>query len=183
VIERGLRESRAIDTEALCIVTQEKVWSIRLDIRILDDVGNLTDACGIGAITALYHFRRPDVTIGETVIIHPTTERDPVPLSIHHMPICVSFGIFEIPEEGTQVLIVDPTWKEEQVMTGHMTVVMNIHKEICGFQKAGGVALETKMILAATRIAMVKAEEITGKIQKALSDDIAIKKQQAKIRF
>lgn len=45
VVERGLRESRAIDTEALCIVAGEKVWSIRVDIHILDHGGNLTDAC------------------------------------------------------------------------------------------------------------------------------------------
>lgn len=42
-MERGLRESRAIDTEALCIVAGEKVWSIRLDLHILDDDGNLID--------------------------------------------------------------------------------------------------------------------------------------------
>jgi exosome complex component RRP45 len=80
VVERGLRQSRAIDTEALCIVSGEKVflllfhsqlqvWSIRVDIRILDDNGNLTDCCSIGAITALQHFRRPDVTIGPEVIV------------------------------------------------------------------------------------------------------------------
>ena len=45
VVERGLRESRAIDTEALCIVAGEKVWSIRVDLHVLDHGGNLTDAC------------------------------------------------------------------------------------------------------------------------------------------
>jgi len=87
IIERGLKESRAIDTEALCIVAGLKVWSVRLDIHVLDNVGNLIDCCSIGAITALHHFRRPDVTIGEQVIIHPIEERDPVPLSIHHIPL------------------------------------------------------------------------------------------------
>src|SRR4051794_24668796 len=47
VVERGLRESRAIDTEALCIVAGEKVWSIRIDLNIMDHGGNLTDACSI----------------------------------------------------------------------------------------------------------------------------------------
>lgn len=47
MVERGLRESRAIDTEALCIVAGEKVWSIRVDIHVLDHGGNLTDACSM----------------------------------------------------------------------------------------------------------------------------------------
>jgi len=70
VIERGLRESRAIDTEALCIRSGEKVWKIKCNIIILDDGGNLLDCASIAAITALLHFRRPEVTTsGDTVQI------------------------------------------------------------------------------------------------------------------
>ena len=70
VVERGLRESRSVDTEALCIIAGAKVWSVRLDIHVLDDGGNLIDSCGIAAITALHHFKRPDITItGDNLII------------------------------------------------------------------------------------------------------------------
>ena len=43
-------------------------------------------------------------------------------------------------------MVVDPLWKEEQVMSGRMTVILNIHKELCGFQKAGGVPLLPQQI-------------------------------------
>lgn len=70
IVEKALRRSRAIDTEGLCIVAGEKVWQIRVDILFLDHDGNLVDCASIAAITALLHFRRPDVTVsGEEVTI------------------------------------------------------------------------------------------------------------------
>ncbi len=46
------------------------MWSIRVDIHFLDHDGNIIDAACIAAISALAHFRRPDVTvIGEEVTI------------------------------------------------------------------------------------------------------------------
>ena len=41
VIERGIRESRALDTEALCILAGQKVWTVRCDIHVVDYEGNL----------------------------------------------------------------------------------------------------------------------------------------------
>ena len=43
-LERCLKESRCLDLESLCIVSGEKVWSIRLDIQVLNHCGNLADA-------------------------------------------------------------------------------------------------------------------------------------------
>lgn len=70
LIERSLRDSRAIDTEALCIRAGEQVWAVQIDIHVLDDGGNLIDAASIATLAALVHFRRPDVTItGEAVLV------------------------------------------------------------------------------------------------------------------
>ncbi|RUS22500.1 hypothetical protein BC937DRAFT_88713 [Endogone sp. FLAS-F59071] len=70
LIEKAMRRGRAIETEGLCIVAGEKVWSIRIDIHFLDHEGNLVDCACIAAISALLHFRRPDVTVvGEDVTI------------------------------------------------------------------------------------------------------------------
>jgi len=97
VVGRGLRESRAIDPEALCILAGEKVWSIRVDIRVLDDGGNLIDCAAIGAITALLHFRKPAISIeNHQIKVFSAQQREPVPLSVHHMPISVSFALFDL---------------------------------------------------------------------------------------
>ncbi|KAH8549098.1 ribosomal protein S5 domain 2-type protein [Umbelopsis sp. PMI_123] len=174
-IEKALRRSRAVDTEGLCIVAGEKVWSIRVDLHFFDHEGNLVDCACIAAITALLHFRRPDVTvIGEEVTIHSLDQRNPVPLSVHHIPICVSFSFFD----GGELLVVDPSIIEEQIREGDMTIAMNIHKEICALSKAGGIPLEMDQIIRCSKIATTKTAEITEMIQKALADDKA--KRQSK---
>lgn len=41
LVDRALRGSRAIDQEALCVLAGRKVWSLRVDIHVLDHGGNL----------------------------------------------------------------------------------------------------------------------------------------------
>lgn len=169
VVERALRGSRAIDTEALCIVSGEKVWSLRVDMHVLDDNGNVLDCAHLAAISALLHFRRPEVTIGEggRVTVHTLQDREPVPLSIHHIPVCISFAFFE---DGT-VCCVDPSIKEEEIMGGMMTVAVNTHDQVCAVQKGGGIPLPVQQIMQCTRIAALKARDLTNLIETALRND------------
>lgn len=41
ILERTIRESNCIDLESLCIVAEEKVWNLRIDISILNNEGNV----------------------------------------------------------------------------------------------------------------------------------------------
>ncbi|XP_022099628.1 exosome complex component RRP45-like [Acanthaster planci] len=168
LLERCLKDSRAVDMESLCVVAGEKVWQIRVDVHVLNHDGSILDCGSIAAIAALSHFRRPDVTvIGESVTIHTTEDRDPVPLSVHHMPVCISFAFFE---QG-KYLLVDPTFKEESVMEGNMVVAMNAHRELCTVQMTGGMLLLKDQIMRCSQIAVVKVAELTELIKKALSND------------
>jgi len=72
-------------------------------------------------------------------------------------------------------MFVDPQWKEESVMKGRITMILNIHKEICGVQKAGGIPLAMQQILRATKIAMVKVKELTAVIKEALKKDLILR--------
>ncbi|KAH9545098.1 hypothetical protein CY35_12G031300 [Sphagnum magellanicum] len=96
IIDRGLRESKAVDTESLCVLAGRSVWAIRLDIHILDNGGNLIDAANLAALAALLSFRRPECTLGgpdgQDIIVHPPEVREPLALSIHHLPIAVTFA-------------------------------------------------------------------------------------------
>ncbi|XP_034544749.1 exosome complex component RRP45 [Notolabrus celidotus] len=167
-LERCLRNSKCIDTESLCVVSGEKVWQIRVDVHMLNHDGNLMDAASIAAITALCHFRRPDVGIqGDEVTVYSPEERDPIPLSIYHMPISVSFAFFQ---QGTY-LLVDPCEREERVMDGLLMIAMNKHREICSIQSSGGIMLLKEQVMRCSKIASVKVSEITELISKALEND------------
>ncbi|XP_062093880.1 exosome complex component RRP45A-like [Humulus lupulus] len=46
IIDRGLRESTAVDTKSLCVLQGKLVWAIRIDLHFLDNGGFLT-FCGV----------------------------------------------------------------------------------------------------------------------------------------
>jgi exosome complex component RRP45 len=105
-----------------------------VELHVLDNNGNSIDAASLACLAALLHFRRADVTVaGDTVTVHSFQDRAPVPLSIHHTPISISFGVFA---DGDGV-VVDPTVREEMVMDGRLIVSVNAHAELCGVHKIG----------------------------------------------
>ncbi|XP_015596977.1 exosome complex component RRP45 [Cephus cinctus] len=126
-LERCLKDSKCIDLESLCIVADKKAWNLRVDINIINHDGNLVDCASIAALAALMHFHRPDVSSSEEeIIIHSFAEKDPLPLTIYHHPVCISFLVFE---NGNTIM--DPTYLEEKVGVAQLTMGINSYRELC----------------------------------------------------
>lgn len=62
-------------------------------------------------------------------------------------------------------MVLDPSLQEETIQQGDMTVVMNVHREICTLTKAGGTPLEPGQILRCAQISLIKATELTNLIR------------------
>ncbi|KAL9106830.1 MAG: hypothetical protein Q9227_008163 [Pyrenula ochraceoflavens] len=168
ILEKAIRRSNAIDTESLCIIAGAKCWAVRADVHVLDFDGGLVDASCIAIIAALQHFRRPDVSVdGEEVTIHTMEERVPVPLSIMHQPICVTFSFYH----GGQIVLADACLREEQVRDGEMIVTINQLGELCQIAKLGGIPIDASILINCTNIALSKARDITTWISKRLEKD------------
>lgn len=168
MLEKAIRRSNAIDTESLCIIAGAKCWSVRADVHIMDADGGLVDASCIAIIAALQHFRRPDVSVdGEDVTIYTMAERVPVPLSIMHHPICVTFSFYH----GGETAVIDTTLREEQVREGEMVTTMNRYGEVCQIAKLGGVPVDALTLLNCTTVALQKVKEITSFISTKLIED------------
>ncbi|KAL0126112.1 hypothetical protein PUN28_004914 [Cardiocondyla obscurior] len=126
-LEKCFKDSKCIDLESLCIVADKKVWNLRIDINIINHDGNLVDCASIATLAALMHFHRPDVTsTGEEVIIHLASEKDFLPLTLFHYPVCISFITFK---SGNSIM--DPTYTEEKVGVAELTLGMNSYRELC----------------------------------------------------
>lgn len=41
ILERAFKDSRCIDLESLCIIAEEKVWNLRVDLNVLNHEGNI----------------------------------------------------------------------------------------------------------------------------------------------
>ncbi len=119
VVDRGLRESGAINFEKLCIKEGEDVWMVFVDIHVLNQGGNLIDVSTIGAVSALLTASIPhdDYDVEEG-----TLEVDTIPVS------CTSL-------KCSDEILVDPTYIEEEVGSTRLTVITNSEDEIVGIQK------------------------------------------------
>jgi len=137
VVDRAIRESKAIDFKKLCIKEGERVWTIFVDIDILDNDGNLIDAAGLAAVTALLNARIPELDEEEKPIYG---EKGKKSLPMDGIP--VSTTLVKI--NGN--IILDPNFAEGEAMDARLTVG-TVDKEgiqICSLQKGGstGFTLE-----------------------------------------
>lgn len=172
ILERVFKQSKAVDLESLCVVTGQRVWNVRVDIHVLDDDGNVTDAILLGCLGSLLDFRRPDTSVdaesGE-VIVHSVNERFPVPLSMHHLPVGITFGLLAL--DGKVYAIVDPNGTEAAAVNGNIFVAMNRQSEIIHLIKSGGVACESNLLMEEILpLARQKALQLTDLVQSCMSE-------------
>ncbi|KAF2834349.1 exoribonuclease [Patellaria atrata CBS 101060] len=169
ILEKAIRRSSAIDTESLCIIAGLKCFFIRADVHIIDHDGGLVDASCIAVMTALQHFRRPDVSVeGENVTIYSLREREPVPLSMLHHPLCITFSYYD----SGEIVLVDANRLEEQTREGEVIIAMNMHGEVCQISKFGGTPVDALVLLNCTNVALKKVQTITKFIQRQLEEDM-----------
>jgi len=118
IVDRGLRESKFIDFEKLCIKEGEKVWGIFLDLYSLNADGNLIDAFSIAAIAAILSAKMPKydevkgiVNYGEwTDQSIPVTDKLPINLTFHKI--------------GKNILL-DPTREEEDSSEARLSLALS----------------------------------------------------------
>ncbi|CRK88343.1 CLUMA_CG002121, isoform A [Clunio marinus] len=171
ILERTLRESRCVDLESLCIIAEEKVWNLRVDIAVLNHEGNVMDCSCIAAVAALAHFKRPDVTTtgdGE-FIIHSPAEKDLVPIVLHHYPICVTYALFD---DG-KIPVADPTALEERVSEASLVLAVNSYKELCCMNLTGVSLTSPHLILRCSEMAAERSRRIVEFIKSILEEDEA----------
>lgn len=183
-LERCLKESKCLDLESLCIISDEKVWTVRLDLHVLNHEGSLADCCSVAGLAALAHFRRPDVTLqGDLVTVHPINERDPVPLAVHHHPVATTFAMFQMPDSTETLTVCEPSRLEEEVMMGKMVIGVNAYREICTLHLAGQVLVDKGMVNRLAGIAAEKAKKTVEKIKQALAEEEELRKTGASRGF
>ena len=154
-LEKSIRFCRAIDTESLCIVAGESVWTIRLDVHVLDHNGNLLDCSLVASVCALMAVKMNAVTVKvEEVTIHSFADKNPEFLHFIHIPVSVSFALFH---DGS-ILVVDPILAEENTMEGSITLTINSHKELCSVFKRGGSSIDQEMVLRCFELAKQRAD-------------------------
>jgi exosome complex component RRP42 len=151
VVDRGLRESKALPLEKLCMEPGKKVIIVFVDVYVLDHDGNLIDASAISALAALLTSKMKTLKMeGEEV--HVTDEL--VPLGIQNEPVAVTVAKID----GNMIL--DPCLDEELVTSSRLTVTSDREGNICAMQKGGMGTFTDQEIRQAIKIAIEKGKQI-----------------------
>jgi exosome complex component RRP42 len=115
LIDRGIRESKFIQLDKLCIKEGEKVWTVMIDIYSLNYDGNLVDAAGIAALAALKTAKIPKYDEENEKVLYGEHSKESIPLA-EHLPI--SLTVHKIGDS----FIVDPTAEEEEISETRVTI-------------------------------------------------------------
>jgi exosome complex component RRP42 len=155
IVDRGIRESKAIDTAKLVIEAGKKVFVVFVDVYVLNHDGNLIDASALAAVAALLNTKMPNYEIEEgEVKIKPGY----TPLPLKSRPITVTLA------KINDKLIVDPWLEEEQIMDARISMAFNDEGNICAVQKGGTGYFTSQQILEASKIAQEKVAELRKKL-------------------
>ena len=150
VVDRGIRESKALDFKKLCIKKGEKIWMVIIDICPINDAGNLFDASSLAALAALKNTRYPAFD-GEKVDYKNKTDKK---LPLEKEPISVT--VIKIGNK----FIVDPDTEEEKAIDARLTVSSIEDGTLCALQKGGDFPLSVEDIDKMLDIGIEKGKEL-----------------------
>ncbi|MFO7872257.1 MAG: exosome complex protein Rrp42 [Candidatus Undinarchaeales archaeon] len=138
VVDRGIRESGAIDFSELCITPGEEVMSVAVDSYVLDHDGNFMDTSALGAIAALWDTEIPD--FGK--------------LPIKKKPIANTFA------KINDHIILDPVKEEEEVLDARLTIAIEDNNKVCAMQKGGSGYWMKDEVLECVDVAVDTTKEL-----------------------
>ncbi len=147
VVDRGIRESNAIDLDKLVIKSGEDVWAVFIDIHVLDHDGNLIDASALAAIAALLNAKPPEDEAW-TLPEFPIQKR----------PVMVTVA------KINNKLMVDPCLDEEGVMEARISIATVEDGSICAMQKGGIGWFSREELEQAYKLVQAEGAELRSKL-------------------
>ncbi len=153
LVDRGLREGHAIDVGKLVIKPKELVWCISIDVVVVNNDGNLIDACALAAMAALQDTKLLifDEKTNNVVLGEKTKES----LPLKNIVTTTTF------QKIKKTIVLDPNSKEEDPVNCKVTMSLYDDKgTLCAIQKGGTGTLTEEDIEEIYKIAAKKRKEL-----------------------
>jgi exosome complex component RRP42 len=158
VVDRGVRESEMIDVSSLCIKAGKWVYSVFVDVNILNVDGNLFDATSYAVVSALLTSKMPKFVMDGDAV-KDTGER--VPLPVHKIPVSVTIANIN------NTLVLDPTEEEEAIMDARITLDTEDGGNLCAGQKGEPGSFSPEQVVTAAEWSIARGREIRQQIKEA----------------
>ncbi len=152
VVDRGIRESELVELDKLCIEEGKHVWMLFIDLHIIDNCGNLFDACELAVMAALKSTKLPAASIVDEEVVLSEDETFDLPIN-NELALCTFVKIGD-------KMVLDPTLDEERVASARLNVGVTKDGRICSMQKGGSQPLNKDELLKAVNVAVSKTKEL-----------------------
>jgi len=138
IVDRIIRGSGFIKTKDLCIEAGKYVWSVFIDIYIVNNDGNIVDASLMAAVRALKNTYFPElIKEGDTYTINPKKKTDrKLPLDENKIPL--SFTFAKIRDK----ILLDPNLYEEEAADAIINIGLTDVIHSVQFIKSSPISLE-----------------------------------------
>lgn len=162
VIDRSLRDSKAIDLTRLVIEPGKSVWTVWLDVYVLDYGGNALDACTLASVAALYNTKLYKVEqMNGEYRINKNEVSGKLPMRYPVVTVSVA--------KVDKYLIVDPDLDEESIMDTKVSFSYTPDFRIVGIQKSGKGSLSLQDVGQAENIARNAAGKLFEELKRQLN--------------
>ena len=166
VVDRGIRHADCIQTKKLCIQEKEAVYILFVDLYVINHSGNLIDAGGVSALTALINAKIPEgiwTEKGPEWSGKYLTGED----LVNELPIVITYGKID------DIIFVDPNLPEELVSDGRISISVT-ESNITSIQKSGAATFSYD------EVQMLAKKSI--EIGKKLRTDLNLRQYQKEIK-
>lgn len=126
IVDRSIRESRAIDLEKLCFIPGQKAYVIFLDFYVLDYDGNYFDPAVLAAVAALSTAKLPKY---EVVNGQLEKKEESIPISLRTIPVSITIGLIK------DKMLVDPSLAEQSSLDTSLVATFDSEGNLCAVQK------------------------------------------------
>ncbi|MEM0001846.1 MAG: exosome complex protein Rrp42 [Desulfurococcaceae archaeon] len=163
VIDRSIREPKAVKLDELVIEPEKVVWIVYNDIYLVDHAGNAIDASMIASMLALATTKIPSLSrTDQGYKIDKSVKERLLPIST--LVATVTMAIIG------DIILVDPTLEEEAIADAILTIAVDEKERICGAQKRGEKGISRHMLEKAVDIAIDKSKWLINYMRNVLNN-------------
>ncbi len=158
VVDRGVRESEMVDLTKLCIIEGKTVYTVFVDVNIMNVDGNLFDATSYAVVSALRTAKMKKYAVENDKVV---VKDDVVPVPVEKTPVSVTMARIG------DVLVVDPSSEEEAAMDMRITITTDDDGNVCASQKGEASTITPAHVLEAVDTSIRVGKAIRAQIIEA----------------
>jgi len=158
VVDRGIRESEMVDLKKLCILEGKTVYTVFVDVNIMNVDGNLFDATSYAVVAALRTAKMKKYVMENDKLV---MKDEVVPVPVERIPVSVTLARIG------DSLVVDPNSEEECAMDMRVTITTDDDGNVCASQKGEASTISPARVLEAADVAIEVGKQIRAQILEA----------------